>query len=92
MVYHGAKCRHCRANMSEPKLVTEGPKKGFYRTYCINCGHIEFEAPAGGVQQQQQQPQARPAMPTPLSGARPVPSSGLFQPILVKRPPPPPHH
>jgi hypothetical protein len=85
MVFHGAKCRHCRSNMSEPKLVTEGPKKGWYRTYCISCGHIEFEAPAGGVQQQQQ-PQMRPAMPTPLSSPRPIPNS-MFQPILVKRPP-----
>lgn len=79
MVYHGEKCRHCRANMSEPKLVTDGPKKGTFRTYCINCGHIEFLATGGSgshVPQQQQQPQPQ---------ARPV--GNPFQPVLIKRAP-----
>lgn len=42
MISHGEKCSHCHANMSLPKLVTDGPKKGQYRTVCSQCGHIEY--------------------------------------------------
>jgi hypothetical protein len=90
MVFHGAKCRHCRSNMSEPKLMEEGPKKGWYRSYCISCGHIEFEPPSGGVQRpQQQQSQPRSVGPTPMPTPVPRPAAGgnVFQPILIKRPP-----
>ena len=44
MIFHGAKCRHCGSNMTEPKPITEGPRKGGTRTICIKCGHIEYQA------------------------------------------------
>ncbi len=81
MVFHGEKCRHCRSNMSEPKIATDGPKKGWLRSYCISCGHIEFKPPiAGSGMQQQQQMQPRPASAPPL--AKPV---NPFQPTLLKK-------
>jgi hypothetical protein len=91
MVFHGEKCRHCRSNMSEPKVQMDGPKKGWLRSYCINCGHIEFRPPiagAGGQQQQQPQPKQRPARPatTPPPGMSPRPVNP-FQPVLLKKPP-----
>lgn len=42
MISHGEKCRHCRGNMSAPKPVTEGPRAGQTRTFCIKCGHIQY--------------------------------------------------
>ena len=82
MINHGEKCRHCRSNMSEPKTVADGPKKGWLRTYCISCGHIEMRPPIAGSgyaappqQQQQLPPRAAPA-------AKPV---NPFQPTLLKR-------
>ena len=30
--------------MSAPKPVTEGPRAGQTRTFCIKCGHLEFHA------------------------------------------------
>jgi hypothetical protein len=83
MVFHGEKCRHCRSNMSEPKLVNEGPKKGWTRTFCINCGHIEFHPPIMGGGQQQQQPQPMP--PRPAAGPTPAKPVNPFQPVLIKR-------
>lgn len=56
MLFHGEKCRHCRGNMSAPKPVIEGPKKGWSRTICFNCGHQEYHPPADGSQ-----PPAAPA-------------------------------
>ena len=44
MISHGAKCSHCRGNMSAPKPVTEGPRAGQMRIFCIKCGHIEYQA------------------------------------------------
>ena len=44
MISHGDKCRKCRGNMSAPKPVTDGPRAGWTRTFCIKCGHIEFHA------------------------------------------------
>ncbi len=43
MIYHGEKCSHCRGNMTEPKLILDGPRKGGYRTICVNCGHFEYK-------------------------------------------------
>ena len=43
MISHGAKCSHCRGNMSAPKPVTEGPRVGQTRTFCIKCGHIHYD-------------------------------------------------
>jgi hypothetical protein len=43
--------------MSEPKQVTEGPKKGHTRTICTKCGHINYlQGPAQTDTPQQQQP------------------------------------
>ena len=42
MISHGEKCRKCRGNMSVPKPVTDGPRAGWTRTFCVQCGHIEF--------------------------------------------------
>ena len=44
MISHGVKCSHCRGNMSASKPVTEGPRAGQTRTFCIKCGHIEYQA------------------------------------------------
>ncbi len=63
MLYHGEKCRHCRGNMSQPKLITDGPRKGGYRTICINCGHFEYkDAPQS--QSQSNPAQTKSSMPT----------------------------
>lgn len=29
--------------MTEPKLIVDGPRKGGYRTICVNCGHFEYK-------------------------------------------------
>ena len=57
MLFHGEKCRHCHGNMTEPKVITEGPRKGGYRTICVSCGHMEYQS----APQQQQQAQFLPA-------------------------------
>ncbi len=44
MISHGEKCGLCRGNMSAPKPVTEGPRAGQTRTFCIKCGHIQYHA------------------------------------------------
>jgi hypothetical protein len=48
------KCRHCGGHMTQPKPVTEGPKKGQMRIACFKCGHIEYIA--ADVPQQPRQP------------------------------------
>jgi len=45
MISHGKKCPHCGGNMSLPKPVTDGPKKGQTRIFCVKCGHLEFQPP-----------------------------------------------
>lgn len=79
--FHGEKCRHCGANMTEPKPITDGPRKGGMRTICTRCGHIEYQTAAKAAsmpQQQNAQPQhemlapglvlRKPATPPPASG------------------------
>ncbi len=56
MISHGDKCRKCRGNMSAPKPVTEGPKAGWTRAFCVKCGHIEFH-PAPQARQSEGEPQ-----------------------------------
>ena len=52
MIFHGEKCRHCGANMTEPKPVLEGPRKGQTRTICVKCGHIDYHGTADSQQAQ----------------------------------------
>ena len=79
MLFHGEKCRHCRGNMTEPKLIPDGPRKGGYRTICVSCGHIEYQ----NAPQTQAQPNPVPA-PAPMPGmpaqARPQQPSQPGQP------------
>ena len=56
MISHGEKCRHCRGNMSAPKPVTDGPRAGQTRTFCIKCGHIEYH-PAPVAKEPETEPQ-----------------------------------
>ena len=42
--------------MSAPKPVTEGPRAGQTRTFCIKCGHIQYH-PAPMVKQPEAEPQ-----------------------------------
>ena len=42
MISHGENCCKCRGKMSAPKPVTEGPKAGWTRVFCVKCGHLEF--------------------------------------------------
>jgi hypothetical protein len=72
MISHGIKCRHCHSNMSEPRLVQDGPKKGLMRTYCLQCGHLEHTAPVSQTSQYQQQGQSPkpPQVPAAPFGAR----------------------
>jgi hypothetical protein len=74
MLFHGEKCRHCRGNMSEPKPITEGSRKGGYRTICGNCGHIEYHA--GNAQQ----------APPPVAGPSPGPVRPVQQAGQPRRP------
>ncbi len=82
MVFHGEKCRHCRGNMSEPKVVNEGPKRGMMRTYCISCGHIEHRPPTGGMNQTMPQQQQAQMPPRAMPAAKAI---NPFQPILLKK-------
>lgn len=75
MLFHGEKCRHCRSNMSAPKPITEGPRKGGYRTICVSCGHIEYHAgPAPGADPA---PTA-PAASKPAGTQAPVVGTGIL--------------
>ena len=60
MLFHGERCRHCGGNMSQPKLITDGPKRGGSRTICMKCGHIEYHAG-----QDMLSPSQRPPPPQP---------------------------
>jgi hypothetical protein len=52
--HHGDKCGHCNGNLSEPKPVISGPRKGQMQRICGKCGHIKYlGAPSP-------QPQAQP--------------------------------
>ena len=73
MLFHGEKCRHCGSNMTEPKQVLEGPRKGQSRTICVKCGHIEYHGSADA--------QATRAMPQQQTSAAPTP---FGQPRLFK--------
>lgn len=75
MLFHGETCRHCGANMSEPKPVPEGPRKGQTRTICVRCGHMEYQGTSSATV-------ARP-MPSPPPETIPAPFS---QPRLFKSP------
>lgn len=81
MLFHGEKCRHCGGNMSSPKPITEGPKKGGFRTICGKCGHIEYHLADAGSQPTQQQ--AAP-MPYPTESAPKSASWGLVRPKIKR--------
>ena len=59
MIFHGEKCRHCGANMTQPKPVLEGPRKGQTRTICVKCGHIDYHGVADTQQSNPQMAQAQ---------------------------------
>ena len=65
MIFHGEKCRHCRGNMTEPRLITDGSRKGGYRTICANCGHVEYH----------NAPSVPAPAPAPAPTASPSPST-----------------
>jgi RNase P subunit RPR2 len=42
MINHGEKCKHCDGPLTEPKPVSEGPRKGQTQAVCSKCGHINY--------------------------------------------------
>ena len=46
MISHGKQCTHCGGNMSLPKPVVTGPRKGQTQSICAKCGHIDYRAEA----------------------------------------------
>lgn len=63
--------------MTEPKLITDGPKKGGYRIICVNCGHIEYRS----VQQAQANPGPSP-IPTAPAQAHPQQPGQPRKPVI----------
>ena len=45
MSNHREKCKHCGGQVSEPKPVNTGPRKGLDQVICTQCGHIDYVPP-----------------------------------------------
>lgn len=42
MSNHREKCKHCGGQVSEPKPVNTGQRKGQNQVICTRCGHVEY--------------------------------------------------
>ena len=43
MINHGESCNHCGGQLSEPKPIGAGPRKGQTQVVCTKCGHITYQ-------------------------------------------------
>jgi hypothetical protein len=58
IIKDGDKCHLCSGKMSKAKPITDGPKKGQNRKYCLQCGHIVI---LGAIMAEPEQPEQKVA-------------------------------